>query len=554
MATTKDPHLKPGAVTVQQFGAQATEPRLPQFAEGSAPRQLPHPASKSATSASGAPPTRPPSQPAQRIVSPVAPRLPSAPQSAGGRPSAQGKPAAARPPAPAPVKAAPAKPTPPKQPPRRNADIIDMAKSREQRDARAQEAGRTLLALVPPLPAEGSPRQNIVHSGGGGGAAAAVARRPAAQPRPEIRPPPPEHKPFAEYEALGLPEPRPAGGGMQKLIVSTYRMLGFAILSIIVIVLVGYIGTSAFYFVSDSWVQPMVVSPTDERVLQLKSELAEQASARDQVMVQLQHTDRFIASQQDFQEQFVMAVKADLAERKSSLGRVAKLARTYRGERSRIRSSNEAYAKQSKQNMSKEYEARLIARGDLTAGEYQQAQIANSNLSLAERQVEFENRAAELQKQSASLENILSKKQNAGALSYEVLKIKRDYDMSKLESAKATEERKALQASLERHNAIVNSIQQSPQLRASQQKANVAFVPYANFEGVKPGAPVYACTLEMVLCHEAGTIKAVLPGEVTSKHPHREKSLRGQMVELALDDTSAAEENVLFIGSKPLLF
>jgi hypothetical protein len=550
MATTKDPHFKPGAVTVQQFGPQATEPRLPQFAEGSAPRQLPQPASKSATSASGSPSNRPPTQAPQRIVSPVAPRLPAAPQGAGGRPSAQGKPAAARPAAP--VQPPPSRPAPAKrEPSRRNADIIDMAKSREQRDARAQEAGRTLLALVPPLPAEGSPRQ-IVHSGGG--AAAAVARRPAAQPRAETRKPQPEQKPFAEYEALGLPEPRPAGGGMQKLIVSTYRLLGFAILSIIVIVLVGYIGTSAFYFVSDSWVQPMVVSPTDERVLQLKSELAEQASARDQVMVQLQHTDRFIAAQQDFQEQFVNAVKADLAERKSSLGRLSKLAKTYRGASSRIRRSNEAFAKQTKQNRSKEYEARLIARGDLTAAEYQQGQIATSSLNLAERQVEFENRAAALEKESSALENILSKKQNAGGLSYEVLKIKREYDMSKLESAKATEERKALQASLERHNAIVNSIQQSPQLRASQQKANVAFVPYANFEGVKPGSPVYACALEMVLCHEAGTIKAVLPGEVTSKHPHREKSLRGQMVELALDDTSAAEENVLFIGRKPLLF
>jgi hypothetical protein len=457
----------------------------------------------------------------------------------------QGKPAPARP--------APAKPAvqSPKQV-HRAADIIEFDKVREQRAAQ-QEAGRTLLALVPPLPNDGG-RQGGAVQVSHGGAAAAVARRPAVQPRPEVRQPQPEQKPFAEYEALGLPEPRPAGAGMQRFIVSTYRLLGFAILSIIVIVLVGYIATSAFYFVSDTWAQPMVVSPTDERVLQLKSELAEQAGARDTVAVELQHKDRFIAAQQDFQSEFVKAVKADLAERKSSLGRLTHLARKYRGEGSRIRKSNEAFAKQSKQNASKEYEKRLIARGDLAANEYQQGQIATSTLSLTERQIEFENRAAQLSKESASLENILSKKQNSGALSYEVLKIKREYDMSRLETAKATEERKALQASLERHDAIVNSIGQSPQLRAAAQKAHVAFVPYSNFEGVKAGTPVYACALEMVLCRQAGTIKAILPGEVTSKHPQREKSLRGQMVELALDDTSAAEENVLFVGSKPLMF
>jgi hypothetical protein len=208
----------------------------------------------------------------------------------------------------------------------------------------------------------------------------------------------------------------------------------------------------------------------------------------------------------------------------------------------------------SKEEISKEYKAGLVNRGDLLNGAYQQGQIANSNLSLAERQAEFENRAASLEKESAALEGVLSKKANAGVLSYDVLKIKRDYDTSRLETAKATEERKALQDSLERHDAILKSIGQSPQLRAADRRADVAFVPYSNFAGLKVGTPVYACAIEMVVCHEAGVVQAILPGEVTSKHPNREKQLRGQMVELALDDTDAAEENVLFFGRKPLLF
>jgi hypothetical protein len=452
---------------------------------------------------------------------------------------------------------------PPPQRHKSTADVIELGKARERKQAQQRDAGRTLLALVPPL--QGGA---LSPSAGGGQVASAAATAwqpapasqakaaPSARPaaRPQARP---QHKPqprYAEFEDLGLkPKPRAQGAG-QKMIVGTYRLLGFGILSIIVVVLVGYIATSGFYFVSSSWIQPMVVSPTDGSVLQLKSQLAEQASVRDKIAVDLQHTDRFIASQQDFQASFVKAVKADLAERKSSLGRVAALARQYRGERSRIRSSNNAYADASKQEMSKEYEARLIDRSQMLNGAYQLGQIANSNLSLAERQAEFENRAASLEKESASLEAILSKKESAGVLSYEVLKIKRDYDTSRLESQKATEERKALQASLERHDAILTSIKQSPQLRAADQKADVAFVPYSNFEGVAPGTVVYACAFEMVLCHEAGTVKAILPGEVTYKHPHREKQLRGQMVELKLDDADAAEKNVLFIGRKPLLF
>jgi hypothetical protein len=58
----------------------------------------------------------------------------------------------------------------------------------------------------------------------------------------------------------------------------------------------------------------------------------------------------------------------------------------------------------------------------------------------------------------------------------------------------------------------------------------------------------------MVFCHKVGTVLEVLPGEVQFKHPHRDKMLRGQMVELKLEDGAAATDDVLFVGGRPLLF
>jgi hypothetical protein len=49
-------------------------------------------------------------------------------------------------------------------------------------------------------------------------------------------------------------------------------------------------------------------------------------------------------------------------------------------------------------------------------------------------------------------------------------------------------------------------------------------------------------------------VKEILAGEVSFQHPHRDKSLRGQMVELQLEDTAAAAKDVLFVGHRPLLF
>jgi hypothetical protein len=399
---------------------------------------------------------------------------------------------------------------------------------------------------------------------------AAAGASPAAQPAGDPR--------WAVYEELGLGRPaqaRPFGAGLlervaikqrlarlgldsqqtAKLLVSAYRLLGFAILTIIVVVLIGYIATSAFFFMSSSWIQPMVVSPTDEKVLALEAKVAEHASARDEVAAELAHIDRYIGVQQAFQTQFAAAIKADLGSRKAALARLRELSREYAGARDQIRRSNKAYADVSRKQLAQEYAAGLIDRGELMSGKHQLAQLTSSSLSLAERQADFETRAAALEAESRGLDAILSDRGVSDALSYDVLRIKQEYEMSRLETAKAIERRRALAASLERKDAVLASLRQSPYLRASDATRNVAFVPYGNLGDVEPGAPVYGCALGMVFCGRVGKVVEVLPGEVVFKHPHREKTLRGRMVELALDDDedAAAEDDVLFVGGRPLL-
>jgi hypothetical protein len=353
------------------------------------------------------------------------------------------------------------------------------------------------------------------------------------------------------FERLGLKAP--SSQQTANFLVSTYRLLGFSILTIIVVVLVGYISTSAFYFVSDSWVQPMVVSASDEKVLTLESQVAEAENARDRIEADLAHADRYIAVQQAFQAEFARAIRADLSGRRAALGRVRELARDYAGARKKIRASNQAYASSSQRRMQEELAAGLIDRSDKLSGDYQIAQIAGSNLSLAERQVEFESRAQELATEAQALDAILSKKGGTAALSYDVLRIKQEYEMSRLETAKAIENREALKASLVRQEAILDGLRTAPYLRAANNKASVAFVPYDNLDGVAKGEPLYRCALEFVFCSEAGKVVDILPGEVTFKHPHREKIVRGRLVEIDLGKTDAAQEDVLFVGGRPLL-
>lgn len=394
----------------------------------------------------------------------------------------------------------------------------------------------------------------------------AVSGSSALAPVPQLREPTPAPAPaapvlvtpenqWAIFEQLGLGQPKKQTQqqNMQKTLVSAYRLLGFVVLTLIVAILVGYIATSAFYFVSDSWIQPMKVSRTDERVLALESQLVEQQNVRDRIVADLAHADRYIAVQQTYQAEFAKAIRADLTGREKALGRTRALAKEYEGARHRIQKSNRAYASASQKKMAQEYAAGLIDRNDMLSGKFQLAQITNSNLSLAERQAEYEERATELEAEAEALDAILSENGGDSALSYDVLKIKQEYELSRLETTKAIEGRVALQAALERQEAVIDGLRQSPWLRAIAEDANVAFIPYENLDNVQIGVGVYGCALEMIWCDRVGKVIEVMPGEVTFKHPHREKILRGQMVVIDLDDASAAEDDVLFVGGAPLL-
>ncbi len=384
---------------------------------------------------------------------------------------------------------------------------------------------------------------------------------PLATPGPVVHAAPmlavPMPAKWAVFEKLGLGAPKLSAQQASKWLVTAYRVLGFAILTIIVIVLVGYIISSAFFYISSTWAVPMQITASDEKVVSLQAQVGEQQNARDRIADELNQAERAIVAQQQFQAQFTRAIKGDLEGRKAALARMKTLANTAAGTRVAIASQNRAYAGAARKRMQQEYAAGLIDREGMLNGKFQLAQISGSNLSLAEKQAEYEQRAAELEATARSLDAILANAETSGdtALSYEVLQIKQQYEASRLELAKAVEARDTLKSSLARQDKLLAALQSSSYLRAINDKATVAFVPYGNVDVAKKGASVYACKLTMVFCYHVGEVIELLPGEVSGRHPHRDKSLRGQFVEIKLDDENAvaAEADVLFVGGKPFV-
>ncbi len=352
---------------------------------------------------------------------------------------------------------------------------------------------------------------------------------------------------------------------VNTLAVNLYKALGTVLLALILVGLVSYLAMQGFFFVSHGWLTPTVVSPTDPEILQLNAQLAQQAASRDKLLAdkrelaaRLEQAERMLGAEQDFQQRFRVALDSERTARAKSLRRLASLRQEYLRAAGEITESNRAYAGMARTRTETLYNARMLEREERLTANHQLAQMAQSNLSLAEGEAALQTKLEALKRELGGFDASLAGK--AEGLTTEVLLLEREYTRSVLEVARAESERKHLKDSLRamdeavgRYDALLASIRSSPWLEAIERGLTVAFVPYENLENAKQGTPLYRCALRLVWCQEVGVVGHALTGEVTVKHPVRQTMLRGVMVELELRDERWAREELLHLGRPPML-
>jgi hypothetical protein len=360
---------------------------------------------------------------------------------------------------------------------------------------------------------------------------------------------------------------------LNKLIVSAYKVMGFAILTTILVGLSSYLVINVFYLINRSWVAPTIISPVDERVIQLSAQLAQESSLRDKLfadrldmMARLEDANRIVATEEAFQASFALAMQADLADRRSELSKFSGLIGQYNTTQREVLKSNDAYTGMSRGRMQELFGAHIIDQDGFINGNYQLAQIAHSNLNLAEKNVEIDTRISQLRRDVKSLElaslavNGDPAKMKDQQLSYEILRIKHEFDKSVLEAKKAQDSRDgykqsviAIDNTIGRFDRVLKNIQESPYMKAAEHNLTVAFVPYDNIASVEKGEPVYGCKLGILWCSKVGQVADILDGEVLGKHPLHNQEIRGVFVQVQLEDAKWAEETVLHVGRAPLL-
>lgn len=349
---------------------------------------------------------------------------------------------------------------------------------------------------------------------------------------------------------------------------NAYKALGTVLLVLILLGFITYLGTQGFFLVNRSWVAPTVISPTDPEILQLNAQIAQQAAARDKVLAErrdaqarLEDAERTLAAEKDFQERFQAALHSERAWRAQALRRLTTLREEYQQARQEIEESNRAYSGLARVRTEELYGARMLDQEAHLTTNHQLAQMAQSNLTLAEHAAELETRLEGLRRELHSFDAAREGRSGkAGRVTSDVLLLEREYTRSVLAQAHAESARAALQADLRaldeavaRYEKLLATIRGSPYLRAFEGNLTVAFVPYDNLEKARPGTALYACAAKLVWCRQVGMVGEVLEGEVQVKHPIRQHFLRGVMVELQLQEGPSAREELLHLGRPPLL-
>ncbi len=356
-----------------------------------------------------------------------------------------------------------------------------------------------------------------------------------------------------------------------KTAVSIYKLIGFVVLTGIMLGITAYLATSVFYLIDRGWVVPIVLSPSSEKVLQMNSHLIRQKYEAESLEIermtfeaQLENIDRSAETIEALLTSYERALEVNLDARKVELAALRQLHTEYTDAAPALAETTSMMAEMAERNVEQELAAGLISEEGYLRGKSLVSSNLASYVGYAQRGVEFETHLAALEREVKALEatrDALAAGETTAAdaaLSMEVLTLLRDYNRQRLELAELEAQRLPIERSIVAiddsradYEEIMATIRNSPYYQALHEQATVAFVPYENLHNVEPGTPIYGCSLQLVWCHEVGQVVSVLDGEIQTRHPLFKTDMRGMMVQLDLEEEKWAEQKALYAEGAP---
>lgn len=339
--------------------------------------------------------------------------------------------------------------------------------------------------------------------------------------------------------------------------VSIYKLFSFAILGLIVLIVSSYVILVLVYSISSTWGTPIVLSPSQTRVMSFQPQVAtlvlninkQKAELNSAMLVKKNILEQIV----NIETVSLKMEEAIIVEKRRASSTSSTLDTLVRSKQENIKQSEATLVELN--NLNKQIAAELSA-GLITSDQAAQRQIANQSAKNA--LTDLEVGKTQLTVQSTQLKDYSStlggKNNSLSALisAKQLMEMDALKSQLKLQLVVSEQNVEIVRNAMAADNRILQVAMESPYYRALWDKTPVLFVPYDNLSVAAPDVPVYNCMLQIILCYKVGVIDKVFDAEEYARHPLFKTDLKGRFATINLTDKKAANSSVLFLGSKPL--
>jgi hypothetical protein len=339
---------------------------------------------------------------------------------------------------------------------------------------------------------------------------------------------------------------------LRKAVLFLYRACAIFLLYAVLIGVLAYVCVMGLYAINTSWIAPVVLSPTDDKSLNLTEWLLATQNTIENLTLDVKHQNDSVAEMQNhratllgLEPQLEVAIEREGKHNVVAGGELAKLEQQKRADNVRTR----VVLKQLtglEADTNRELAAGLITKKDAAA---ELASVNEARTGYTDSQIGVVLLMDNILQKNTIDTKALDVLDKEAALKSQIAQL--DIALVMAEKQSQTES-----AYIERLRSAIVAVTRTPYyiVKAEGKATTFAFVPYDNKGGITIGASVYDCYLKVLGCRAVGTVKQVFTAEEHAAHPIFRTDMRGFLVQLDLQNQESARSQTLFVNHKPLLF
>jgi hypothetical protein len=338
----------------------------------------------------------------------------------------------------------------------------------------------------------------------------------------------------------------------RKSFITTYRIASVITWYSLLMFLAGYFALLSFYTLNKSWVAPVLISPSNDKILSLTSQIV----ASEQTLASLRLSSRTLAASNaemlqrkvvllGVNEQFEAAINRQMSDNVVSGKELNRLADQKHSDVVATQTMLLDIDKNTA-DIQHNLKAGLITRSEAMAQQTTAAQFRNAFTDAEVGEVVLRDNAKQkLNTDVAAVDTITKGVELKSELAQIELTVKANQDTIVNNNIQ-----------IQKIEQAISTTRDNPYFVAAQSSKPVAmaFMSFDNQDNVRTDADVYNCYLSFVICRKVGKVVRIFSEEERASNPILKTDMRGTFVQLELSDRESVKSKTLFVGHRPLLF